>query len=58
MQIVQAPVEDKGTQVVEAPKSDDEDKIFTKVENEAAFPGGELHGAGILQKNLNANAPG
>ena len=30
-QIVQAPVEDKGTQVVEVPKtSDDENKVFTK----------------------------
>ena len=39
-QIVQAPVEDKGTQVVEAPKAVEEDKVFTKVENEAEFPGG------------------
>ena len=56
-QIVQAPVEDKGTQVVEAPKADDEDKVFTKVENEAQFPGGETAWRRYLEKNLNANAP-
>ncbi|CAN5282261.1 energy transducer TonB [soil metagenome] len=55
--IVQAPVEDKGTQVTEAPKSDDEDKIFTKVENEAAFPGGEAAWRRYLEKNLNASTP-
>jgi periplasmic protein TonB len=40
--IVAPPVEDKGTQVVAAPveKKEDEDKIFTKVEIEASFPGG------------------
>lgn len=42
VQIVQAPVEDKGTQVVEVPKKDDdENKVFNKVEVEASFPGGE-----------------
>ena len=56
-QIVQAPVEDKGTQIVEAPKADDEDKVFTKVENEAQFPGGQAAWIRYLQKNLNANAP-
>jgi periplasmic protein TonB len=56
-QIVQAPVEDKGTQIVEAPKADDEDKVFTKVENEAQFPGGQQAWIRYLQKNLNANAP-
>jgi len=55
--IVQAPVEDKGTQVVEAPKSDDEDKIFTKVENEAAYPGGDVAWRRFLEKNLNASTP-
>jgi protein TonB len=41
--IVAPPVEDFGTQVVEAPppKAEDEDKVFTKVEIEASFPGGE-----------------
>jgi len=56
-QIVQAPVEDKGTQIVEAPKADEEDKVFTKVENEAQFPGGQQAWVRYLQKNLNANAP-
>ena len=56
-QIVHAPVEDKGTAVAEAPKADEEDKIFTKVENEAQFPGGQQAWIRYLQKNLNANAP-
>jgi protein TonB len=56
-QIVQAPVEDKGTSVVEAPKADDENKVFTKVENEAEFPGGQGAWGNYLRKNLNANAP-
>jgi protein TonB len=56
-QIVQAPVEDKGTQVVEAPKSDDEDKVFTKVENEAEFPGGNAAWARYLQKALDGFNP-
>ncbi len=55
--IVQAPVEDKGTQITEAPKSNDEDKIFTKVENEAAFPGGEAAWRRYLERNLNPSAP-
>ncbi len=57
-QIVQAPVEDKGTQVTELPKTnDDENTIFTKVEVEAKFPGGEAAWRRYLQNNLNANAP-
>lgn len=57
-QIVQAPVEDKGTQVVEVPKaSDDENKVFTKVEVEAGFPGGEGGWRRYLTNNLNANTP-
>jgi len=55
--IVQAPVEDKGTQITEAPKNNDEDKIFTKVENEAAFPGGEAAWRRYLERNLNPSAP-
>ena len=55
--IVVAPVEDKGTQVVEAPKTDDEDKVFTKVENEAQFPGGDAAWHRYLEKNLNASTP-
>ncbi|MFZ4057481.1 MAG: energy transducer TonB [Ferruginibacter sp.] len=56
-QIVQAPVEDKGTQVVEAPKSDEEDKVFTKVEVEASFPGGDAAWGRYLSKTLNPNVP-
>lgn len=56
-QIVQAPVEDKGTQVVEVKKDDDENKVFTKVEVEAEFPGGQAAWSNYLQKNLNASIP-
>lgn len=56
-QVVQAPVEDKGTQVVEVKKEDDENKIFTKVEVEAAFPGGEAAWRNYLSKNLDTNTP-
>jgi len=55
-QVIQAPVEDKGTQVVEVPtKAVEEDKIFTKVEIEASYPGGQGAWANYLRKNLNAN---
>ncbi|MBP9097889.1 MAG: energy transducer TonB [Ferruginibacter sp.] len=58
VQIVQAPVEDKGTQVVEVPKKDDdENKVFNKVEVEASFPGGEAAWRRYLQNNLDANTP-
>ena len=56
-QVVQAPIDDKGTQVVEAPKGDDENKVFTKVEVEAAFPGGDKAWGRYLTNNLNANTP-
>src|SRR5687767_6377605 len=41
--IVAPPIEEVGTAIVEAPpvKEEDEDKVFTKVEIEASFPGGE-----------------
>lgn len=57
--VVAAPVEEKGTGVVEAPpkKEEDEDKIFTKVENEAEFPGGDAAWRRYLEKNLDPNAP-
>lgn len=55
--VVQAPIEDKGTQVVEAPKSDDEDKVFTKVENEAEFPGGNAAWSRYLEKSLGGFNP-
>ena len=58
-QVVQAPVEDKGTGVVEVPKvDDDEGKIFTKVEVEAGFPGGDRAWRSYLEKNLNVEVPG
>ena len=54
-QVVQAPVEDKGTQVVEVPvKKVDEDFTFTKVEIEASYPGGQGAWGNYLRKNLNA----
>lgn len=58
VQIVQAPVEDKGTQVVEVPKTnDDENKIFNKVEVEAEFPGGQTAWRRYLTNNLNSQTP-
>ena len=57
VQIVQAPVEEKGTQVVEVKVEDDENKVFTKVEVEAAFPGGEEAWRNYLKKTLNASTP-
>ena len=57
-QIVQAPVEDKGTQVVEAPViKEDENNVYNKVEVEASFPGGQTKWAKYLRDNLNANTP-
>jgi protein TonB len=52
--VIAAPVE---APVQAAVKSDDEDKVFTIVENEAAFPGGDAAWRRYLEKNLNANAP-
>jgi len=48
---IAAPVVDEGKQVVEAPK-EDENKVFTKVEIEAAFAGDWQK---FLQRNLNAD---
>lgn len=57
-QIVQAPVEDKGTQVVEVPKvEDDEGKVFNKVEVEASYPGGDGAWRRFLEKTLDSNTP-
>ncbi len=57
--VIIAPVEPKGTQIIETPvkKEEDEDKIFTKVENEAEFPGGDGAWKRYLEKNLNADTP-
>ena len=56
-QVIQAPVEDKGTQIVEVKKDDDENKIFNKVEVEAAFPGGDAEWIRFLKKHLDGNVP-
>ncbi len=55
--IVAPPVEDKGTQVVAAPveKKEDEDKVFTKVEIEASFPGGAGAWTKYVTKAIEAN---
>lgn len=55
--IVAPPVEDKGTQVVAAPveKKEDEDKVFTKVEIEASFPGGASAWTRYVTKAIEAN---
>jgi len=57
VQVVQAPIEDKGTQVAEAPVEDDEGKVFNKVEIEAEYPGGTAAWAKYLRNNLDANTP-
>ncbi|MBX2925264.1 MAG: energy transducer TonB [Chitinophagaceae bacterium] len=50
--IVAPPVEDKGG-VVAAPKEDDEDKVFQKVEIEAKFPGGEQAWSRYISREIN-----
>ncbi len=51
--IVAPAVSDKGSGVVEVKENEDE-KIFQKVEVEAAFPGGDAGWHNYLTKNLNA----
>jgi protein TonB len=55
--VVAPPVEDKGTQVVAAPveKKEDEDKVFTKVEIEASFPGGPGAWTKYVQRAIESN---
>ncbi|HEY8970772.1 MAG TPA: TonB family protein [Puia sp.] len=52
--IIAPPVSDAGKGVVEAPKKqdDDADKIFTKVEIESSYPGGDGAWARFLNKSL------
>lgn len=52
-----APPVEQGTGVVEAPKKveEDYDKVFTKVEKEAKFPGGPDAWKRFLERNLNSN---
>lgn len=54
---VAPPVEAKGTGIVEAPKKveEDYDRVFTKVEKEAKFPGGMEGWKRYLERNLDAN---
>jgi protein TonB len=54
--IVAPPVEEK-SQVIEAPKAvaEDEDKVFTKVEIEASFPGGDAGWTRYVKKAIEAN---
>lgn len=54
--IVAPPVEEK-SQVVEAPKvvAEDEDKVFTKVEIEAKFPGGDAGWTRYVKKAIETN---
>ena len=56
--IVAPPVEDQGTQVVAAPveKKEDEDKIFTKVEIDAQFPGGASAWTRYVTQKIQSNA--
>ena len=46
---------DEGKQVIEEKKEDDENKIFERVEVEAAFPGGESAWRKFLERNLRAD---
>ncbi len=53
-----APPEAKGTGVVEAPKvEEDYDKVFTVVQIESEFPGGQAAWVKYLQRNLNSDVP-
>ena len=55
---IATPVVDEGKAIVAAPKDDtDYDQTFTKVEVEAAFPGGAGAWAKYVQRSLNANVP-
>jgi periplasmic protein TonB len=57
--IITPPVEKTGTGVIITPvvKDDDADKIFTKVEREAEFPGGDAGWKRYVEKKLNASIP-
>lgn len=56
-QVIQAPVTEERSNVIEAPKVEDETTIFVRVENEAEFPGGHQAWVRYLQQHLNPNAP-
>ena len=48
---------DEGKQIVEEKKEEDENKIFDKVEIDAAFPGGDAAWRRFLERTLNAQTP-
>ena len=54
---VVAPVVEKTTGVVEAPKEEDYDKVFTVVQIPAEFPGGLPAWQKYLERNLNRDLP-
>ena len=54
LNIVQPPVVEPASSVIETPKANAEDSIYITVQNEAEFPGGRAAWARYLQKNLNA----
>ncbi|HTB52409.1 MAG TPA: energy transducer TonB [Ferruginibacter sp.] len=54
-QVVQQPIDTKGTGIVTPPVNDD--SVFEKVEIEAAFPGGPGAWAAFLKRNLDADVP-
>ncbi len=51
--LVKPEVIDQGKEIVEVKKEEDENKIFDKVEIEAAFPGGDGKWRQYLEKNAN-----
>jgi protein TonB len=55
--IVQPTDLDQGKEVIVKKEEDDENKVWEKVEIDAAFPGGEKEWTKFLQRNLNANVP-
>ncbi len=55
--IVQAPIDETDTKVVEIKKPDNENAIFTSVQIEAGFPGGQDAWLSYLRSTLNAGTP-
>lgn len=56
-EVVAPTVIDEGKKIVEEKKEDDENKVFDKVEIEAAYPGGDVAWRKYLERTLNANVP-
>jgi periplasmic protein TonB len=55
--VVQAPIDETDTKVVEIKKPDDENAIFASVQIEAIFPGGQDAWLSYLRSTLNAATP-